>query len=141
MRTLGRTAGGHEPDVPGPTAEVSRHETYRREWIGRRGKHSRSFRCRPWPATPAMRAVLLAGANTAPSEGDHTERGDYFHTGASFAVLISVRANHWPRSVNRAELCRRFLTTKNMPSRARSATVTPEMCLPSGVPHQQPLRL
>ena len=84
----------------------------------------------------AMRAILLAGANPAPSEGNHAERGDYFRTGASFAASISVRANHWPRSVSRAEPCRRFMITENMPSRARSATVTPEMCLPSGVPHQ-----
>jgi hypothetical protein len=66
----------------------------------------------------------------------HTERDDYFRTSASFAVSISVRANHWPRSVSRAEPCRRFMNTENIPSRARSATVTPEMCLPSGVPHQ-----
>ena len=43
-------------------------------------------------------------------------------------LRISVRANHWPRSVSRAEPCRRFMTTENIPSRARSATVTPEMC-------------
>ena len=40
-----------------------------------------------------MRAVLLAGANPAPSEGNHTERGDYFRTSASFAASISVRGN------------------------------------------------
>ncbi len=136
MRTLGRTAGGHEPDVLGPTAEVSRHETYRREWIGRRGKRRRSFRCRPWPATPGDARRLAGRRHPAPSEGNHTERGDYFRTGASFAASISVCANHWPRAVSRAEPCRRFMITENMPSRARSATVTPEMCLPSGVPHQ-----
>lgn len=68
-------------------------------------------------------------------------RSDYSRTCTSFAASISVRANHWPRSVNRTEPCRRFVITENMPSRARSATVTPEMCLPSGAPHQQPLRL
>ena len=59
-----------------------------------------------------MRAILLAGANPAPSEGNHAERGDYFRTGASFAASISVRANHWPRSVSRAEPCRRFMITE-----------------------------
>ena len=72
MLTLGRTARGHEPDVLGPTAEVSRHETYRREWIGRRGKHRRSFnldaalgqqrlRCAPscWqaPSRPLLKVI------------------------------------------------------------------------------------
>jgi hypothetical protein len=32
----------------------------------------------------------------------HTERDDYFRTSASFAASISVRANHWPRSLNLA---------------------------------------
>ena len=68
-------------------------------------------------------------------------RGAYSRTCTSFAASISVRANHWPCLVNRTEPCRRFVITANMPSRARSATVTPEMCLPSGAPHQQPLRL
>jgi hypothetical protein len=75
-------------------------------------------------------------APTRPPSGGHTERDDYFRTSASLAASISVRANHWPRSVSRAEPCRRFVNTENIPSRARSATVTPEMCLPSGVPHQ-----
>ena len=136
MRTLGRTARGHESDVLGPTAEVSQHETYRREWIGRDGNAGARLGAALGQQRLAMRAVLLAGANPAPSEGNHTERGDYFRTGSSFAASISVRANHWPRSVSRAEPCRRFMITENMPSRARSATVTPEMCLPSSVPHQ-----
>ena len=67
--------------------------------------------------------------------------GRYSRTCTSFADSISVCANHWPRSVNRAEPCRRFVITENMPSRVRSATVAPEMCLPSAAPHQQPLRL
>jgi hypothetical protein len=68
-------------------------------------------------------------------------RSDYSRTCTSFGASINVRANHWPRSVNRTEPCRRFVITENMPSRARSATVTPEMRLPSGAPDQQPLRL
>ena len=66
----------------------------------------------------------------------YRQRGDYSRTCTPFAVSTSVRANHWPRSVSRAELFRRFVITENMPSRARSATVTPEICLPSGAPHQ-----
>jgi hypothetical protein len=64
----------------------------------------------------------------------YRQRGDAHVT--PFAVSTSVRANHWQRSVSRAELFRRFVITENMPSRARSATVTPEICLPSGAPHQ-----
>ena len=45
----------------------------------------------------------------------HTERDDYFRTSASFAASISVRANHWPRSVSRAEPCLRFMNTEKYP--------------------------
>jgi hypothetical protein len=95
VRTLGRTARGHESDVLGPTAEVSQHETYRREWIGRDGNAGARLGAALGQQRLAMRAVLLAGANPAPSEGNHTERGDYFRTGASFAASISICANHW----------------------------------------------
>ena len=62
MRTLGRTARGHEPDVLGPTAEVSQHETYRREWIGRDGNAGARLGAALGQQRLAMRAVLLAGA-------------------------------------------------------------------------------
>lgn len=69
------------------------------------------------------------------------ERSYYSRASTSPAASISVRANHWPRSVNPAEPYCRLVTTENMPSRERSATVTPEIFLPSSVPHQQPLSL
>jgi hypothetical protein len=69
------------------------------------------------------------------------ERSYYSRACSSPAASISARANHWPRSVNPAEPYCRFVVTENMPSRERSATVTPEICLPSSIPHQQPLRL
>jgi hypothetical protein len=69
------------------------------------------------------------------------DKWDNFYSPActSPAASISVRANHWPRSVNPAEPYCRFVVTENMPSRERSATVTPEIGLPCSVPHQQPL--
>ena len=58
MRTLGRTARGHESDVLGPTAEVSQHETYRREWIGRDGNAGARLSAALGQQRLAMRAVF-----------------------------------------------------------------------------------
>jgi hypothetical protein len=60
MRTLGRTSRGHELYVLGPTAEVSQHETYRREWIGRDGNAGARLGAALGQQRLAMRAVLLA---------------------------------------------------------------------------------
>ena len=88
MRTLGRTAGGHEPDVLGLTADDTKHTDAAAANAGARLDAALGQQ------RLAMRAVLLAGANPAPSEGNHTERGDYFRTGAS---LTRLEAGYRPR--------------------------------------------
>ena len=49
-----------------------------------------------------------------------------------------VRANQFPFSVNRAETIRPSVLNVSIPSRARSATVTPDVGLVSGRPCQAP---
>jgi hypothetical protein len=52
-----------------------------------------------------------------------------------------VRANQCPRSVNRAEAARPSVINVSIPSRARSAIVTPDVGLPSGSPCHAPFFL
>ncbi len=52
-----------------------------------------------------------------------------------------VRANQVPRSVSRAEPVRCLVVTVNMPSRARSAVVIPDIGLPPNAPCQAPFFL
>jgi len=52
-----------------------------------------------------------------------------------------VRANQVPRSVSRAEPVRFLVVTVNMPSRARSAVVIPDIGLPPNAPCQAPFFL
>jgi hypothetical protein len=53
----------------------------------------------------------------------------------------SVRANQCPCSVGRAEITRPSVVNVSIPSRARSAIVTPDVGLPSGSPCQAPFFL
>ena len=57
---------------------------------------------------------------------------------AAFPSHSNVRANQFPRSVSRAEPLRCFVVTVSIPSRARSAVVTPDIGLLPGAPCQAP---
>jgi hypothetical protein len=80
MRTLGRTAVGHEPDVLAQQRKLA--DTKHTDESGQAAAVNAGARLGAALGQQrlAMRAVLLAGANSAPSEGNHTDRGDYSGT-------------------------------------------------------------
>jgi hypothetical protein len=58
-----------------------------------------------------------------------SSRNSFYRQCSTFIPAASVRANHVPRGVSRAEAFLPLNVTLNMPSRARSAMVTPNIRL------------